>query len=315
MWQHARGSLGLPLVIFAAGLVGCANSAVDALQRDVAQLRQDLNGVSAAIQRSRGDSESAVSQVDRRTRTESAEITRQTSALAARLDNVAAELTRVSAQIDELSARFDGFQRQLAARAAAPPPPAALGPPATPGSPGPDQPAAAPAPAPAAGGPPLSSAQGPPVIAPAPARGSAPGPTADQAYQAAYLDFTKGSYPLAISGFREFVRRFPDSPRADEAQYWVGESYFSLARASAEGGRPDEAKGELEQAVQEFRRVVMNYPRGSRVPTALYKEGLALIELKQPGAARARLQYLVDNFPQSEEAPLARERLASLPPS
>ena len=100
----------------------------------------------------------------------------------------------------------------------------------------------------------------------------------------------------------------------DEAQYWVGESYFSLARASAEAGRPDQATGELQQAVQEFRRVVMNYPRGSRVPTALYKEALALIELKQPRAARARLQYLIDNFPQSEEAPLAKERLASLPP-
>ena len=146
-----------------------------------------------------------------------------------------------------------------------------------------------------------------------PSRGSAPGPTAEQAYQAAYLDFTKGSYPLAISGFREFVRRFPDSPRADEAQYWVGESYFSLARASAEGGRAEQAKGELEQAVQEFRRVVLNFPRGAKVPTALYKEGLALVDLKQPRLARARLQYLIDHFPQSEEAPLARERLASLP--
>jgi TolA-binding protein len=48
------------------------------------------------------------------------------------------------------------------------------------------------------------------------------------------------------------------------------------------------------------------------VPTALYKEALALVELKQMKVAQARLQYLVDNFPQSEEAPLARERLKSL---
>ncbi|MBI2158664.1 MAG: tol-pal system protein YbgF, partial [Candidatus Rokubacteria bacterium] len=48
------------------------------------------------------------------------------------------------------------------------------------------------------------------------------------------------------------------------------------------------------------------------VPTALYKEALALLELKQPAIAQARLQYLVDNFPQAEETPLARERLASL---
>ena len=39
---------------------------------------------------------------------------------------------------------------------------------------------------------------------------------------------------------------------------------------------------------------------------------MALFELKQVKVAQARLQYLVDNFPQSEEAPLARERLKNL---
>jgi TolA-binding protein len=64
--------------------------------------------------------------------------------------------------------------------------------------------------------------------------------------------------------------------------------------------------------VQEFRKLVLNYPRGERVPTGLYKEALALLELKQTKLAQTRLQYLIDNFPQSEEAPLARERLATL---
>ena len=41
--------------------------------------------------------------------------------------------------------------------------------------------------------------------------------------------------------------------------------------------------------MQEFRRVALNYPRGERVPTALYKEALALLELKQPSLAQARL--------------------------
>ncbi len=133
-----------------------------------------------------------------------------------------------------------------------------------------------------------------------------------EAYQAAYLDFTRGRYPLAISGFREFVRRYPDSPLADSAQYAIGESYFSLARASAAAGLAEKSKQEMGQSVQEFRRVLVNYPRGSKVPTALYKEALALTELKQTALAQARLQYLVDHFPQSEEAPLAKERLAAL---
>jgi TolA-binding protein len=151
---------------------------------------------------------------------------------------------------------------------------------------------------------------------PGPASPSAPrgagGPTAEQAYQAAYLDFSKGNYPLAIAGFREFVRRYPDAALADQAQYWVGESLFSQARASLAAGQTDKATRELEQAVQEFRRVALNYPRGERVPTALYKEALALLELKQTKLAQARLQYLIDNFPQSEEAPLAKERLTAI---
>ena len=58
--------------------------------------------------------------------------------------------------------------------------------------------------------------------------------------------------------------------------------------------------------------MIVNHPRGEKVPTALYKEALALLELKRENLARARLEYLLDHFPQSEEAPLARERLAGL---
>jgi TolA-binding protein len=131
-------------------------------------------------------------------------------------------------------------------------------------------------------------------------------------YQAAYLDFSKGSYQRAIDGFREFLRRFPDHELAGSGQYWIGEAYFSLARTETTAGQGDRAKSSLEQAVQEYRKVVANYPRGDKAPTALYKEALALIELKQPALAQQRLQYLIENFPQAEETPLAREKLSSL---
>jgi TolA-binding protein len=115
-----------------------------------------------------------------------------------------------------------------------------------------------------------------------------------------------------MAGFREFLRRYPTHPLADSAQYWMGEAHVSLARGHANSGQADKATQELEEAVREFRKVVANYPRGDKVPTALYKEALALLELKQPAVAQARLQYLVDNFPRAEEASLARDRLAAL---
>ena len=135
--------------------------------------------------------------------------------------------------------------------------------------------------------------------------------TAEESYQAAYLDFSRGRYELAMSGFRDFLRRYPDSPLADSAQYGIGESYYSVAAAATSQGQTDKATRALEQAVQEFRKVIVIYPRGSKVPSALYKEAVSLTDLKQMALARARLQYLVDHFPQSEEAPLAKERLAA----
>jgi tol-pal system protein YbgF len=276
-----KGSLRLPFVawtLFAVTLTaaaGCADVSGQALQQDVAQLRQDLNSLTLAVHRGRGDTETVVGQLDRRTREQGAESSKQTAALNARLDALSAEVARVSARVDELSQRVETLGRG----------------------------------APSGGAAPRSGAPAPPVAAvPPPARGG--GASAEESYQAAYLDFSKGLYPLAVSGFRDFLRRFPDSPLADSSQYWIGEAYFSMARATA--SQPEKARENLEQAVQEFRKVVVAYPRGSKVPTALYKEALALVELKQTALAQARLQYLVEHFPQSEEAPLAKERLAGL---
>jgi tol-pal system protein YbgF len=277
----AKGSLRLPfaawtlLTVTLTAAAGCADVSGQALQQDVAQLRQDLNSLTLAVHRSRGDTETVVGQLDRRTREQGAESSKQSAALNARLDALSAEVARVSARVDELSQRVETLGRGAPSGGAAP----------------------------RSGAPAPSGAAVPP-----PARGG--GASAEESYQAAYLDFSKGLYPLAVSGFRDFLRRFPDSPLADSSQYWIGEAYFSMARATA--SQPEKARENLEQAVQEFRKVVVAYPRGSKVPTALYKEALALVELKQTALAQARLQYLVEHFPQSEEAPLAKERLASL---
>ncbi len=268
------GSLGLPAVVFWALLLsGCATD--ESVQHDIAQLRQDLNAVNLAVHRSKGETETAVGQLDRRTREQAAENTKQLQTLSARLDNLTAELNSLSARLDELAQRLESLSR-----------------PAGGGSP--PRPSPPPAPSPSGGG------------------RSSGGPSAEESYKAAYLDFSKGNYTLAIASFREFVRRFPDAPQADGAQYWIGESYVASAHAAATQGQADKAKEALQQAVQEYRKVFVNYPRGTQVPTALYKEALALEELKQVKLAQARLQYLVDNFPQSQEAPLARERLKSL---
>jgi tol-pal system protein YbgF len=274
MQSVTKGSLWLPLVI-AFAVAGCAGVADEGVQQDIAQLRKDVDGLNLAVHRGRGESDTALSQMERRAREQTAENTRQMAAMNARLEALSAELNRLSARVDELSQRLDSQSRPSSGGSSSRP---------------------TPSPTPTPSGAPRSSTD----------------PSAEESYKAAYADFTKGNYTLAVAGFREFIRQNPDSPQADSAQYWIGESYFSIGRAAASAGQPERARDALERSVREFRRVFVNYPGGRQVPTALYKEALALVDLKQPKVAQARLQYLVDNFPQSEEAPLARERLKNL---
>jgi TolA-binding protein len=287
---------GARLILAALLFGGCASvSDVTgvATQQDLMEVRTELAVIQRSALTAKADAEAAVAQMEKRQRERTAEDERRLQAIAQRLEGLSTGLTSLAGRLDELNTRTEALGRQMRGATAvpAPLPPTATARPTAP----------APAPAP---------------VEPTP--GSRPSTNALQPqdiYQAAYIDFSKGSYPLAVAGFREFLRRYPDHPLAGAAQYWIGEAHFSLARGFTNAGQADKATEALEQAVQEFRKVQANFARSDKAATALYKEALALLDLKQPAVAQARLQYLVDNFPQAEEAPLARERLAALKPA
>jgi TolA-binding protein len=304
-----------------------------ATQQDLLQIQTDVSIAQQRAQRALGEAEAALAQVQRRER--DADTEKRVAALSQRVEALTASVTTLSAQLDELSGKLDALSRQP--RAAAPPTtsgPRTAGATATPTTPNSTAPSPSTpsAPAPGTASPSTAMPTGPSTAMPTapstamPAAPSTATPAAPEVasrpttnplqpqdiYQAAYLDFSKGSYQLAIAGFREFLRRFPDQPLAGAAQYWIGEALFALARGYSNAGQAPQAAEALEQAVQEFRKVLANYPRSDKAPASLYKEALALLELKQPDAAQQRLQYLVETFPQSEESTLARERLASL---
>jgi TolA-binding protein len=304
-----------------------------ATQQDLLQIQTDVSIAQQRAQRALGEAEAALAQVQRRER--DADTEKRVAALSQRVEALTASVTTLSAQLDELSGKLDALSRQP--RAAAPPTtsgPRTAGATATPTTPNSTAPSPSTpsAPAPGTASPSTAMPTAPSTAMPTapstamPAAPSTATPAAPEVasrpttnplqpqdiYQAAYLDFSKGSYQLAIAGFREFLRRFPDQPLAGAAQYWIGEALFALARGYSNAGQAPQAAEALEQAVQEFRKVLANYPRSDKAPASLYKEALALLELKQPDAAQQRLQYLVETFPQSEESTLARERLASL---
>jgi tol-pal system protein YbgF len=121
-------------------------------------------------------------------------------------------------------------------------------------------------------------------------------PTA--AYNQAYNDYLKGNYDLAVAGFEEFLKKFPETSLTAHAQYWIGEAYFN--------------KRSYSQAIEAYERVLANYPKSDKVPAALAKAGVAYAELGNAVKARVLLKRVVDEYPQSAEAALARRRLAEL---
>jgi len=278
-----------------------------ATQQDLLQLRTDVTVAQQRAQRALGEAEAALAQAQRRERERDTETEQRVAALAQRVEALTASLTTLSNQLDELNGKLDAASRQP--RAGTPPTSAPrtavpANPTATPSTS--TTPSTTPAPQDS------TTPTAPPAPPPVASRPTTNALQPQDIYQAAYLDFSKGSYALAIAGFREFLRRFPDQTLAGAAQYWIGEAHIALARGYANAGQAPQATEALEQAVQEFRKVLANYPRSDKAPASLYKEALALLELKQTDAAQQRLQYLVETFPQSEESVLARERLAAL---
>ncbi|HEX3109934.1 MAG TPA: tol-pal system protein YbgF [Thermoanaerobaculia bacterium] len=124
------------------------------------------------------------------------------------------------------------------------------------------------------------------------------GETPAMTYQNAYRDYQKGNYDLAISGFKEFIQKYPDSDLADNAAYWIGESLYSQKK--------------YRESIAQFDSVVNDYPKSEKVPSALLKKGYAYISLGEKAQGIVQLQYVVHEHPKSSEAAKAREELKKL---
>lgn len=121
------------------------------------------------------------------------------------------------------------------------------------------------------------------------------GPKAEKLYAGALSLYSGRDYQQATAKFQEFVAAYPDHKLAGNAQYWIGECYYSQKRFA--------------EAAEEFSKVERSYPASPKVPAALLKKGLSLAELKRLPEAQAALQRIVERYGQSEEATKAKERL------
>ncbi len=139
-------------------------------------------------------------------------------------------------------------------------------------------------------------AQSPAPAAPPPA--PRPTGTDQQNYQAAFDLIQARKYPEAAKAFMDFLAAFPQSPLADNAQYWLAETYY--------------VQRQFQAALPQFQKVLDQYPQSGKMPDALLKIGYCQVELGMRDAARATLQKVMHQFPDTTAARLASQRLERL---
>jgi tol-pal system protein YbgF len=114
-------------------------------------------------------------------------------------------------------------------------------------------------------------------------------------YQAAFDLIQARRYQDAGAAFGNFLQAFPNSPLADNAQYWLAETYY--------------VQRQFAEALPEFQKVVDQYPQSAKIPDALLKVGYCNFELRQWDRARTALEQVARQYPDTTAARLAAQRL------
>jgi TolA-binding protein len=180
------------------------------------------------------------------------------------IDDMGKDLRAIRERVDDTNVRVSNVREELEAlRTSIPVTPVQTAvPPST-------DPNAAPAPAPTTGPPPSTAGLSP-----------------TRMFDTAMADYAAGQFTLAVTGFDAFLRTFPRSEMADDAQFQIGESYFALNRWT--------------DAIAAYNAVTQNYPMGDKVSQAFYKRGLAQERLGQIDAARESWNNVLQRTQESD---------------
>jgi tol-pal system protein YbgF len=119
-----------------------------------------------------------------------------------------------------------------------------------------------------------------------------------RAYDQAFQALKDGRYAESARRFQGFLEQFPDGEFADNAQYWLGESYYVTQNYRV--------------ALDTFRQLLERFPQSSKVSDALLKIGYCHYELREWEDAERVLNQVVQRYPDTTVARLAQGRLRAL---
>ena len=120
-------------------------------------------------------------------------------------------------------------------------------------------------------------------------------------FDTAQADYFSGQYDLAILGWTDYIKSFPKSDSADDAQVLICNAYLT--------------DGKYQKAVEACDLAIRTYPSGDKIPDAYYRKGVALQSLKDLAGARDAFEHAVKADPSGENGVagrLAKQRLDQL---
>jgi len=118
-------------------------------------------------------------------------------------------------------------------------------------------------------------------------------------YDRVMEEFKHRDYEAALAGFRFFLELHGQSSLAANAQYWVGECQYRLGR--------------YKEALKSFHHLVSYYPLSPKLSASTLKIGQTYTRLKDHEKARMMYERVIDQYPETAEAELARKALDAAP--
>jgi len=110
--------------------------------------------------------------------------------------------------------------------------------------------------------------------------------------------FNAQDFRGTASGMMGFLKKYPQSSLAGNAQFWVAESYYAM--------------GDYVKAIAEYQILSEKYPTHPRIREAIYKQGAGFQKLKKYPEAKLFYQKVIANYPNTPEALKAQARLARM---
>lgn len=123
-------------------------------------------------------------------------------------------------------------------------------------------------------------------------------PAEKREFETSLAVFRTGDFAAAQNSLLSFLRKYPTSGYASSTLFWLGNAQY--------------ATKDYKESIVNFRKLLSIAPQHARAAEAMLAISNCLVELKDIKAAKKAMEDLVKQYPTSEAAQTAKDRLARL---